>query len=76
MAQAPAARPKFEAFDVATVKPVDVNAKAGRLFKMDGTHRWVATNFTLENLIALGYDLNPKTISGGPEWVESQHFDD
>jgi uncharacterized protein (TIGR03435 family) len=69
-----AARPKFETFDVATVKPVDVNAQSGRWFKMDGTHRWVATNFTLENLIALGYDLNPKTISGGPEWVKTQKF--
>ena len=69
-----AARPKFETFDVATVKPVDVNAQAGRWFKMNGPHRWTAMNFTLENLIALGYDLNPKTISGGPEWVKTQKF--
>jgi uncharacterized protein (TIGR03435 family) len=67
-------RPKFDAFDVATVRPVDPEAKAGRFFKMDGTHRWVATNFTLEALIALGYDLNPRTISGGPEWMDSQKF--
>ena len=37
-------RPKFDAFEVATVKPVEADAKAGRLFRMDGTHRWVATN--------------------------------
>jgi uncharacterized protein (TIGR03435 family) len=67
-------RPKFDAFDVATVKPVDVDAKAGRMFRMDGTHRWVATNFTLQALIALGYDMNPRTISGGPEWMDSQKF--
>ena len=67
-------RPKFDAFEVATVKPVDVDATAGRMFRMDGTHRWVATNFTLEKLIALGYDLNPKTISGGPDWVRTQKF--
>jgi uncharacterized protein (TIGR03435 family) len=70
----PAARLKFDAFEVATVKPVDVDAKAGRMFKMDGTHRWTATNFTLQALIALAYDLNPRTISGGPTWMESQHF--
>lgn len=67
-------RPSFDAFEVATVKPVDVGAKAGRLFRMDGTHRWVATNFTLSALLALGYDMNPRTISGAPGWMGSQHF--
>jgi uncharacterized protein (TIGR03435 family) len=71
---APAARPKFDAFDVATVKPVDPDETRGRLFKMDGPHRWVATDYTLKNLIALAYDMNPKTISGGPSWIDSQHF--
>jgi uncharacterized protein (TIGR03435 family) len=74
-AQAPAARPKFDAFEVATVKPVDTDARAGRMFRMDGTHRWVATNYTLKNLIALAYDMNPRTISGGPGWMETQYFD-
>jgi uncharacterized protein (TIGR03435 family) len=73
-AQAPTARPKFDAFEVATVKPVEADAKSGRMFRMEGTHRWVATNFTLEALLALGYDMNPRTISGGPEWIDSQHF--
>jgi len=73
-AQTEQSRPRFEAFEVATVKPVDVGAKAGRTFKMDGPHRWTATNFTLKELIALGYDLNPKTILGGPEWTDQQKF--
>ena len=72
--QALAPRPKFAAFEVASIKPVDVDAKAGRFFKMDGPHRWAATNFTTEALIALAYDLNPRTISGGPEWVRTQRF--
>ncbi len=67
-------RPKFESFEVATVKSVEPDAKAGRMFRMEGTHRWVATNFTAKALIALGYDLNPRTISGGPGWMDSQHF--
>lgn len=70
---ASAARPKFDAFEVATIKPADADAKA-RFFKMDGPHRWSATNYTLEALIALGYDLNPRTISGGPEWARTQQF--
>ena len=68
------ARPPFDSFEVATVKLVEADAKAGRMFRMNGTHRWVATNFTVQSLIALGYDMNPRTISGGPAWVESQHF--
>ena len=68
------ARPKFDAFEVASIKPVGVDAKAGRYFRMDGPHRWSATNYTLEALIALAYDLNPRTISGGPEWVRSRQF--
>src|ERR1035438_5388420 len=74
VAQAQTPRPKFDAFEVATVKPVDADPKAGRMFKMDGTHRWVATNFTLQALLALAYDLNPRTISGGPGWMDSQQF--
>lgn len=74
MTQSPAAaRPKFDAFEVATIKVADVDAKS-RFFRMDGPHRWSATNYTLEALIALGYDLNPRTISGGPEWVRTQQF--
>lgn len=69
-----ATRPKFDAFDVATIKPVENDLHGGRMFRMNGPHRWTATNFTLKNLIALAYDLNPKTISGGPDWTETQHF--
>ena len=71
-AQGPASRPKFDAFEVATVTHWWIaGVKAGRMFRMDGTHRWVATNFTLQALIALGYDMNPRTISGGPvmDWM-------
>jgi uncharacterized protein (TIGR03435 family) len=69
-----AARPRFDAFEVASIKPVDADAKAGRYFKMDGLNRWTATNFTLEALIALGYDLNPRTVAGGADWVRTQRF--
>ncbi len=74
-AQTPSPRPKFNTFDVATIKPVDPDAKAGRFIIMQGTHRFVEKAYTLKLLIAAAYDLNPKTISGGPEWVESDHYD-
>jgi uncharacterized protein (TIGR03435 family) len=74
-AQTPAPRPNFDTFDVATIKPIEPNAKAGRYIVMQGPHRWVAKDYTLKLLIAAAYDLNPHTISGGPAWVETDHFD-
>jgi uncharacterized protein (TIGR03435 family) len=75
LAQPATPRPKFDAFEVATVKPVDPDAKAGRYIVMQGTHRFVEKSYTLKLLIAAAYDLNPRTISGGPGWIESDHYD-
>lgn len=73
-ARASAPQATFSAFEVATVKPVDVGPRAGRTFRMEGDHRWLANNFTLKSLVALAYDLNPRTISGGPAWMDEIHF--
>jgi uncharacterized protein (TIGR03435 family) len=75
LAQSPAPRPNFDAFDVATVKPVDPDPNGGRYIKMQGTNRFVEKAYTLKLLIAAAYDLNPKTISGGPPWLSSDHYD-
>jgi len=75
LAQPTAQRPKFDAFEAATIKPVDPDAKAGRYIVMQGTHRFVEKAYTLKLLIAAAYDLNPRTISGGPGWIESDHYD-
>jgi uncharacterized protein (TIGR03435 family) len=74
-AQTAAPRPKFETFEVATIKPVDPNAKAGRYITMQGNNHFVEKAYTLKLLIAAAYDLNPKAISGGPGWIESDHYD-
>jgi uncharacterized protein (TIGR03435 family) len=75
LAQSPAPRPKFEAFEVATVKPVDSDPKSGRFITMQGSNRFVEKDYTLKLLIAAAYDLNPRTISGGPAWIETDHYD-
>lgn len=72
---APATRPKFDAFEVATIKPGTPDPKAGRYIVMQGTNRFVGKNYSLKLLIAAAYDLNPHTISGGPEWIESDRYD-
>lgn len=63
------------AFEVATVKPVDPDASKGRYIVMQGADRFVAKNYTVKLLIAAAYDLNPREISGGPDWMDSDHYD-
>jgi uncharacterized protein (TIGR03435 family) len=75
VAQSPAARPKFDAFEVATIKPVDHDAKMGRYITMQGTNRFVGKDYTLKLLIAAAYNLNPKEVSGGAAWIDSDYFD-
>jgi uncharacterized protein (TIGR03435 family) len=75
LAQSPAPRPKFDTFEVATVKPVDSDPKSGRFITMQGTNRFVEKDYTLKLLIAAAYDLNPRTISGGPAWIGTDHYD-
>jgi uncharacterized protein (TIGR03435 family) len=70
-----APRPKFDAFDVATIKPVEFDAKGGRYIKMDGLHRFVEKAYTVKLLIAAAYDLNPRTVLGGPGWMDSAYYD-
>ncbi len=67
----PAQPPAFEA---ATIKPADAS-KAGRYITLQGNNRFIAKNYTLKLLIAAAYDLNSRTISGGPGWIESETYD-
>jgi uncharacterized protein (TIGR03435 family) len=62
-------------FEVATIKPVDPGPQAGRFIRMEGNNRFQAKNYTLKLLIAAAYDLNPREITGGPGWVETDKFD-
>ena len=73
--QTPAPRPKFDQFDVATIKPVEYDPKGGRYIVMQGNNRFVCKDYTLKLMIAAAYELNSREISGGPPWLESDHFD-
>jgi uncharacterized protein (TIGR03435 family) len=63
------------AFEVATIKPVAPDAKGGRYIIMQGQNRFVAKYYTLKLMIAAAYDVSPKAISGGPGWMDSDHYD-
>jgi uncharacterized protein (TIGR03435 family) len=74
-ATGPAPRPNFDQFDVATIKPVEHDPKGGRYIVMQSVSRFVCKDYTLKLLIAAAYELNSVEISGGPAWLESDHFD-
>jgi uncharacterized protein (TIGR03435 family) len=75
-AQSSAARPAFDAFEVATIKPTTLDWPAGgRYMRMQTAHQFVARNYTLRVLLAAAYSLTPGAISGGPEWVDSDRYD-
>jgi uncharacterized protein (TIGR03435 family) len=72
-AQAQPARPAFEAFEVATIKPaVD---SPGRYIRMQSVNRFYAKGFTLKALVAAAYSLTPLAISGGAAWTDSGRYD-
>ncbi|MDP9171117.1 MAG: TIGR03435 family protein [Acidobacteriota bacterium] len=74
-AQSPPIRPAFEAFEVATIKPTAPDNHGGRFITMQGAHRFIAKDYSLKALIGAAYNLTPPSISGGPAWIDSDHFD-
>ncbi len=62
-------------FEVATIKLVENEPKTPRFIKLEGLHRFVVRDYNVKLLIAAAYNMNPKTISGGPAWIESDFFD-
>lgn len=73
-AQSTTTRPSFAEFEVASIKPTPPGT-AGRWIRMQSTHEFAAKNHSLKTLIAAAYNLNPRAISGGPEWVDSTRYD-
>jgi uncharacterized protein (TIGR03435 family) len=66
---------QFESFEVATIKPTAPDWRGGRYIRMQSAHQFVARNHAVRTLLAAAYNLNPKAITGGPPWVDSDHYD-
>jgi uncharacterized protein (TIGR03435 family) len=73
-AQSPAARPAFDEFEVATIKPAVIDQK-GAYIRMQSAHRFYVKNYTLKSIVGAAYSLTPRLISGGPAWVDSDRYD-
>jgi uncharacterized protein (TIGR03435 family) len=73
-AQSVTTRPSFDEFEVASIKPTPPGA-AGRWIRMLSATEFAAKNHALKTLIAAAYNVSPRAISGGPSWVDSEHYD-
>jgi uncharacterized protein (TIGR03435 family) len=67
-------RPKFDQFEVATIRPTGAQT-VGRWIRMQSVDRFEARNHAVRTLIAAAFDLSPQAVSGGPPWVDSDHWD-
>jgi uncharacterized protein (TIGR03435 family) len=72
---AQSARPAFDAFEVAAIKPTPADDRGGRFIRMQSAHVFAAKNFMLKALVAAAYSLSPRGISGGPSWTDSDCYD-
>jgi uncharacterized protein (TIGR03435 family) len=72
-AQAPAQRPKFDAFEVATIKPAVPTP--GRYMKMQSNNRFYAKAYSVKYMIGAAFNLTQTAISGGPGWADSDTYD-
>ena len=61
-------------FDVSSVRASDPNAGRGMSLNVNGDSL-KAHNATLFILIRYAYDLSDDQVSGGPDWINSRHFD-
>jgi uncharacterized protein (TIGR03435 family) len=70
-APASTATPEFE---VATIKPVKV-PDPNRMNDHSDGRRYSTRNTSLRDLMMMAYGLDPRQITGGPEWLASDEYD-
>src|SRR4030095_9765595 len=61
-------------FEVATIKPTPPDFRA-RYLTMQGAHQFVAKGYTVRFLVSAAYNLPPRAISGGPDWIDYERYD-
>jgi uncharacterized protein (TIGR03435 family) len=74
-AQTPAIGPASGGFEVAAINPTAPDWNGGAAFTMQGGHRFIVRNYTLKSLVGAAYDLPTRLVSGGPAWINTEHYD-
>ena len=68
--QPPAGAAPLPSFEAASIRPSGGGAIDFRFFP----NRFVATNFTLGQLIEQAYNIQPRELIGGPDWLRVDGF--
>lgn len=68
---APAPAPRF---DVVSIKPSEA-LNTNKTFRMTPDDGFKAGNYSLKDLIRLGWDVRNFQISGGPGWLDTERYD-
>jgi uncharacterized protein (TIGR03435 family) len=71
IAQAPLDEPSFE---VTSIKTNKSGRSGGGISRLPGG-RFMATNYTLSQLVAFAYQVEEFRMRGGPGWIRSDRFD-
>ena len=61
-------------FEVATIKLTPADFRA-RYMTMQGAHQFVAKGYTVRFLVSAAYNLPPRAITGGPDWIDLDRYD-
>jgi bla regulator protein blaR1 len=61
-------------FEVASIKPSGPNAQ-GRIIQFMPGGGLRMTNQTLKSMITFAYDVQDFQVTGGPGWINSEHYD-
>jgi uncharacterized protein (TIGR03435 family) len=70
----PEPRQSSFSFEVATIKPTPPDFR-GRYMTMQGAHQFVAKGYTLRFLVSAAYNLPPRAVTGGPDWIDVERYD-
>jgi uncharacterized protein (TIGR03435 family) len=61
-------------FEIVSIKPsMEINTNKGIRYSPDGGFR--AANYSLKDLIRLGWDVRAFQITGGPDWLDAERYD-
>ena len=74
LAQSPAGGAKTPAFEAASIKPSKPGGR-GRSMLTDPSGRFTAENATARELITFAYNVRAFQVSGGPGWIDADHYD-
>jgi uncharacterized protein (TIGR03435 family) len=73
--QAPAHQPARLEFEVASVKPSPPGAGGTRVSVLPGGQTIVARNAPVKIIFMFVYELPPRQISEGPDWLDTENYD-